>query len=374
MIRVCHIISGDLWAGAEVMACNLIKNLSKHEDIELYAILLNQGKLAEEIKKHGIPVYINDEKSLSFLHILNNTRKIMKNLKPDIVHSHRYKENIISFLAIQGNPLKNKAKLISTQHGMPDGIPAGNGRWSSFGLSVYNLNYLILSRYFNCTVSVSKDIQALLIKHKSFSFKNTTVIHNGIEVPSIGKKEYRDKILKIGSAGRFFRIKDFPLFVEIARILIEKYKNLEFILAGDGPERETVQALVKRYDIDKYFLFPGFISDTSDFFQGLDLYINTSRHEGIPMSILEAMAHGIPVVAPAVGGFCEMIENGVDGFLVDSRDPMDYARQCFKIIEHMDIRKSVSHEARNKIIRDFSVGKMADTYLKLYNDMTKKIA
>jgi glycosyltransferase involved in cell wall biosynthesis len=184
------------------------------------------------------------------------------------------------------------------------------------------------------------------------------------------EKEYGDNIFKIGSAGRFFRIKDFPLFVEIAKILIDKYKNLEFILAGDGPERETVQSLVRKYDIEKYFLFPGFISDTSVFFKGLDLYINTSMHEGIPISILEAMAHGIPVVAPAVGGFCEMIDNGVDGLLVDSRDPMDYARQCFKIMDHIDIRKRISYEAREKIIRDFSVGKMADIYLKLYNDMT----
>jgi len=352
------------------MAYNLIKRLSKYQNIELFTILLNPGKLAEELKKHGIPVYINDEKSLSFFHILNNARKVIKKFKPDIVHSHRYKENIISFLAIQGNTSKKEIKLISTQHGIPDGISAGNGRWSSFGLSVYNFNYYILSHYFNCTVSVSKDIQDLLIKHKYFSFENTTVIHNGIEIPPIMEKEYGDNIFKIGSAGRFFRIKDFPLFVEIAKILIDKYKNLEFILAGDGPERETVQSLVRKYDIEKYFLFPGFISDTSVFFKGLDLYINTSMHEGIPISILEAMAHGIPVVAPAVGGFCEMIDNGVDGLLVDSRDPMDYARQCFKIMDHIDIRKRISYEAREKIIRDFSVGKMADIYLKLYNDMT----
>jgi glycosyltransferase involved in cell wall biosynthesis len=221
---------------------------------------------------------------------------------------------------------------------------------------------------------VSKDIQSLLVRHKKFSFENTAVIHNGIEIPPVQEKKCRGNVFTIGSAGRFFKIKDFPLFVEIARILINRHGNLEFILAGDGPERETVRSLVKQYDIDRYFRFPGFVSDTSDFFQTLDLYINTSRHEGIPMSILEAMAYGVPVVAPAVGGFHEMIDNGVNGLLVDSRDPMDYADQCSRIIDHMDIRKQLSREAREKIVRDFSAGKMAGDYHKLYNNVSNNIA
>ena len=351
------------------MAYNLIKGLSKYKDIELYAILLNQGKLADEMKKQGIPVYINDEKSLSFLHILRNTKKVIKYFKPNIVHSHRYKENILTFLAIKKILNKREEKMISTQHGIPEGILSEKRKFVSFGLNVFDLNYHILSKYFDCTVSVSKEIQALLINHKKFSLNNTTVIHNGIEVPNIINKEYVDKTIKIGTAGRFFSIKDFPLFVEIAKILIGKYKNIEFIMAGDGPEWESIRSLVKKKEIDKYFLFPGFISETSDFFQGLDLYINTSIHEGIPMSVLESMSHGIPVVVPAVGGFCEMINNGIDGFLVDSRDPMDFAERCIKIIDNINIRKNISYEAREKIIRDFSVEKMADSYKKLYNDL-----
>jgi glycosyltransferase involved in cell wall biosynthesis len=368
MIKVCHLISGDLWAGAEVMAFNLIRRLSQYKDVELHVIVLNHGKLAEELKINEIPVYINDEKKLSFYSIIKNTINTIKHIKPDIVHSHRYKENIINFLSIHGSRLKKKPKLISTQHGMPDGISARNGERGSFSLSVHGFNNYILSRHFHCTVSVSRDIQTFLIKNGNYSLINTKVIRNGIKIPSVQEKIYRDKIFKIGSAARFFRIKDFPLIVDIAKILIEKNNNIQFILAGEGPERGVVQSLVKEFDIEKYFLFPGFINETSDFFQGLDLYINTSFHEGIPMSVLEAMAHGIPVVAPAVGGFCEIIDNGMNGFLVDSRDPMDFAKLCLKVIDNIDIRKKISHEAREKIIRDFSVEKMADSYMKLYHD------
>lgn len=114
MLHICHIISGDLWAGAEVMAFQLLKGLMVYSDLDLFAIVLNNERLAEAIKELGIRVKVVDESRISFYNILLTIRKIFRKHPPDIIHSHRYKENILSYLSSSFIP---GVKLISTQHG-----------------------------------------------------------------------------------------------------------------------------------------------------------------------------------------------------------------------------------------------------------------
>jgi len=97
-------------------------------------------------------------------------------------------------------------------------------------------------------------------------------------------------------------------------------------LAGEGPERSNLQALIQKYNLNETFVLKGHLDDMFPFYRSLDLYLNTSVHEGIPMSILEAMPHGLPVVAPNVGGISEVVDNGEDGYLIKNRDPKAFAR------------------------------------------------
>ena len=112
MIKVAHIISGDLWAGAEVMTFNLLAGLNKIKDLEIYAILLNEGRLSEELKRAGIRICVLDEKNLSFITIGHRLNCLLKKIKPDILHSHRYKENLLAFL----NKVLIVVPYISLQH------------------------------------------------------------------------------------------------------------------------------------------------------------------------------------------------------------------------------------------------------------------
>ena len=118
---------------------------------------------------------------------------------------------------------------------------------------------------------------------------------------------------------------------------------------------------------DRFFL-KGHVEDVSAFYRGLDVYLNTSLHEGIPMSILEAMAHNLPVIAPAVGGLVEIIEDGVDGFLVASRDPEVFAEKCL-LLRDPELRLRMGRAARAKVERCFSADMMARSYLRLYHEL-----
>lgn len=123
MVRVLHIISADLWAGAEAVVCQLLRNQLAIEGLSLSVVLLNDGRLAQELRQLPIPVHVLAEQHNGFFRLVHQTANHMQAHSADVVHSHRYKENILAFLATSCG---RKAKLVATQHGLPEmcGAPA----------------------------------------------------------------------------------------------------------------------------------------------------------------------------------------------------------------------------------------------------------
>ena len=183
MLHVCHLISGDLWARAEVMVYHLFKGLQAYDDLALSAILLNEGRLAEEIRKLGISVHVVDESKVSFLSILLKIRKILSSRPPDVIHSHRYKENILAYLISGSIP---RPKLVGTQHGMSE---IHGGETGLKHRLISQSNFFLLSRCFHRVVGVSQNIQDAFLKQYGFSENKMAVIHNGIEIPDTPVKK-----------------------------------------------------------------------------------------------------------------------------------------------------------------------------------------
>jgi glycosyltransferase involved in cell wall biosynthesis len=364
MLSVCHIASGDLWAGAEVVAYQLLKGLKGFDSLKLSAIFLNEGELARKVRDMGIKVHVIDETRKAFWSILLTARKEVAKDPPDIIHSHGYKENILAWLI---SPFVGRPRLIATQHGMQEingpGLRLRN-RIASKG------NFLIMSHLFHRVVGVSRDIQNELAKRYGFNEKRVSLIHNGIEIPesapAIGER--KEKFV-VGSSGRLFPIKDYPLMIESAKAIREKTNYIQFQLAGDGPEMAKLQALIKNYDLCTCFELKGHLENMSAFYRGLDLYVSTSVHEGLPVGILEAMAHGVPVIASRVGGISEIIDDGVQGFLLEERTERAFAEKCLLLYKDKELRQRMGESAREKVTRSFSAAFMAEQYLKLYSEL-----
>lgn len=361
MLRVCHLISGDLWAGAEVMACHLLTHLRSFPELELTVILLNEGRLAREVRSAGLPVLVVDESRNSFPQIANAIRKLLAPHLPDILHSHGYKGNILAFLAGMFHP---GVSLISTQHGLPE-ILDQPVSWG--GRLISKANFFVLSRYFRKVVAVSGNIRSFFVNDLGFGTERVAVIHNGIEIPPTVCSKAADGSFVIGSSGRLFPVKDYPLMVRIAQELAPQ-REIRLALAGDGPERVALEKAIDECGLAGRFALKGHLEDMDAFYCGLDLYLNTSVHEGIPMTILEAMASGLPVIAPQVGGIGEIIEDGVEGFLVSSRDPKAFAEKCL-LLQDAELRQRMGQAARAKVERGFSAEHMARKYYQLYREL-----
>ena len=359
-LKVLHLVSGDLWAGAESMAFNLLRRLKSRDDLELSVILLNEGKLAAKLRAEGIAVRVIDESLNSFTALARKILHIAGENPPDIIHSHRYKENFLAALiSLRGGGIR----LVATQHGLPELHTKGPGFFSRIKLRA---NFLVLSRFFT-TVAVSEDIRGILAGRFGFRKDKVEVIHNGIELPAPPSRSERDGPFVIGSSGRIFPVKDYPLMVEVARAVADGCpEDVRFELAGDGPGLPELESLVWSRGLDGSFILKGRQDDMDAFYRGLDVFLNTSVHEGIPMTILEALAHGLPVIAPAVGGIVEIIDDGKDGFLIRGRAPGNFAAKCLYLKDNPEERRKMALAAREKAVRAFSAEAMADGYYRLY--------
>ena len=343
------------------MVQQLVSGLVKTDFVDLFVILMNKGRLADELERLGVKVQVVDELKFSLVKTIGIIRKLVSDFSPNVIHSHRYKENVLAWCVSRG---RQGCTLVATQHGMPEALR---------GLSLKdhlrtNLFFKLLSTSFAQTVVVSEEIQRTLVDRYGFSKKNTTVIHNGITISELVIAKPTGRLV-VGSAGRLFPVKDYSLLINIARSVVEKNNTIDFVLAGDGPERAMLEEKVGRYGLDGRFRFLGHHEDMAAFYKGLGLYINTSIHEGVPMSVLEAMSYGLPVVAPKVGGLPEIVDDGVSGFLVDGRHPDKFAHSILRLL-NFEERRRMGQAARERAIASFSHEKMVQRYLQLYNELS----
>jgi len=359
MIRVCHILSGDLWAGAEVVVYNLLKGLKENKDIDPCVILLNRGKLATELSKLGIHLDVLDEARTSFPEIVMRARRALRRNRAQILHSHGYKESLLAYFA---SLTKRRRWLVATQHGMPESTGPNASLKHRLITAV---NFFVLRKGFDKVVTVSDDIKRTLVNKRHFADAKVETIPNGVPIVS-HRRGANGEGFVIGSSGRLVPVKDFPFMVEVAREVVRHSECIRFELAGEGPERHRIRQLIEKYGLEKNFVLRSFVEDAASFYSGLDLYLNTSIHEGMPMSVLEAMGHSIPVVAPDVGGIGEIVEDRVEGYLIKTREPKVFAEKCIELFHDDALRAEMAVASRKRISKEFTRDQMVRRYFALY--------
>ena len=363
-MNILHIFSGDLWAGAEVLIFNLLSSLKKYPDLNIIAISLNEGILTEKLKENNIETHIIPESKNSFPKIFFKALHLLKHRKIDIIHAHRYKENLLALLL---NRFFHSKALITTIHGLPEPSHRKNLKNNAIILT----NYYLLKNFFDSIVAVSYDIKRTLIKRYRFPAKKIFVIHNGINTncKSIITSNQPSKF-HIGAVGRMVPIKDFNLFLEVAAVIKKENPNITLSILGDGPLKKQLVKQAKKLNVSDTVKFLTPIPNPFPYYESISILLNTSKHEGIPLTILEAMSCGKPVIAPAVGGIPEIITHGKDGFLVKERKPEQFAYFCLKLAKDLSLYKMLSKNAYQKIQTKFHADIMAQKYYQLYKTIT----
>ncbi|MEK6765468.1 MAG: glycosyltransferase, partial [Planctomycetota bacterium] len=354
-LNILHIFSADLWAGAEVMIFNLLNRLKDYPNCKIIALSLNEGILTNRLQSIGIETYIIPESTNSFLEIFWKALNLVRGVKIDVIHSHRSKENMLALLL---SKFLFKKPLIATYHGWGvEYFEKNNG--NRIGL-ITRTDYFILRHFFTRVAPVSHDIRNVLIQKHGFKENRTVVVHNGIEMPqhtysaSRPVNQSANRVFHIGTVGRLMPQKDFELFLEIAAKIGKKVRNIRFSILGGGPLKERLFQKAKELNIEDNVEFLAPRQNPFPYYYSLDIYLNTSLFEGIPLTILEAMASRIPVVAAKVGGIPEIINDKENGMLVGSRDPAVYAEKCIYLLNNQKLREDLANSANQTIEKYFS--------------------
>jgi L-malate glycosyltransferase len=360
-LRVVHLLSGDQWAGAEVMAFHLLHHLSKR-DVPVLALCLNEGELSGRLRAVGVQVHILPESTMSFPQIVKQAARLLRGVRVDVLHSHRYKEHYLAALL----SLWTGARLVATVHGLPE--PARRRRtWYSVQTG---LTFQILRSRFDVVTAVSASMNRALVDVYRLRPDRVQTVVNGIPMPDEVMRANHGEPLHVGSVGRLVAVKRFELFLEAAALVLRSFPDTRFSILGDGPDREMLLARARALHLGDAFRIVDPVADPRPYYQSLNVYMNTSQSEGLPLSVLEAMASGIPVVAAAVGGIPEIVTHGVQGLLVDSSRADDFARHCGELLGNRPLREQFAAQCRARVEAEFSADVMARRYTELYRQVT----
>ena len=309
-IKVLHVISGDLWAGAEVQAYTLLGQLHGIPNLDVAAIVMNNGVLAEKLRGLGIRVEIADENRLNVFRIAKALRVFIRNWRPNVVHTHRDKENVLGLLA---NRMIDNVPTVRTVHGAEE--HAGRTGWRRIRRSVVTSVDRWATLTSGQTIIAVSRAQGVELR-RIYPAERIVVIENGVDVDGIRAQmepaEFRicePDATHVGIVGRMVPVKRMDLFLQAAALLRreDRGRRWRFHVFGDGPLRGSLEADAQQLKISPVVTFHGQRDDISRCLGGLDVLVICSDHEGMPMTALEAAAVGVPTVAHAVGGLTEVI-------------------------------------------------------------------
>ena len=367
-ITVLQLIAPTHFGGAEQVVLNLIECLDKSRFRVVVGPFVNvhfkENEFVERLQEANI---FHKVLWLRRTVDIENVFKIVRFIQKegiDIIHSHGYRSDIIGLITANITRLP----IVSTIHGW---IPIDSR------LKFYERCDRFALRFFDRLLPVSDQIRNVLAASginpgKINCIHNAVSINSGQEQRQVLPAAWKESCdFLIGVIGRLSPEKDVSGFVQAAGLLAGKFNRVKFLVVGDGPERKTLEEMAVSQGLKERINFTGFVNDMDGIYRSLDLLVISSTTEGIPLVVLEAMKHGIPVVSTRVGGIPEVIEDGVDGMLVESRDPQALSEAIEILLLDNNRYHEISRKARNKIVTHFNQSIWIEKIEKIYSNLLR---
>ena len=329
--------------GTERVIVQISKIMQKHAGSVVVCSRGGVGvKLLEEIGvKH---ITIPDIRSKNPVHILRCIRtlqRIIKAEKIDVIHTHH---RMAAFYATLLKWYK-KYTVINTCHNVFNDKKA-------FNRFAYKHLHLI---------AVGEQVKKNVVEFYGLPSSQVTVIHNAVE-PFIGEIQpvptlqawRKDGCVIAGYSGRLSPVKGVEYFVQAVPTVKTSVPNAKFVIVGDGEEKERLVALVKELELEEDVVFLGYRTDVQNIMSQMDVIVLPSLTEGLPLTPIEAFSVGRPVVATAVDGTPEIVQDGVNGYLIPPRKVDEIAEKLVWILQDEEKRTAFGKNAQRRFAEEFS--------------------
>lgn len=347
--------------GAQVMVLNLIREIRKKtSEIQFQVLLLEEphGSYLEELcRQEKIDVvYLGKKKGLDPL-IIPQIIKAIKAFGPDVVHMH--KSRLHYFLL----PILwcNIKKRLYTVHNLAE-KDTGN-KWlrklMAFGFHSCHV----------CPVAISDTCRDSLAVAYNLNKEVIPCIYNGIDINKFQRAKKRvppqKGTLTIVSVGRFSHQKNYPLLLRVAEKIHLMWPEVSFVILGDGELRGEIERQIIVQNGQEYIHLMGNVSDVRSYLWNADAFLMTSDYEGLPLTVLEAMAAGLPIISTKAGGIVDVVSDGENGFLVNCGDVDALVGAIGQLCTSPELCSHFSEKSRELSAR-YSLENMAEEYLRMY--------
>lgn len=340
-----HILTGLKSDFEFYFAYSLHRNKSYINDIKRYESL---GISCIEIPMVRNISLDSDKRAVQAL------QEVMKKCDPEIIHAHSSKAGYISRKAAQ----KTGAKIVYTPHCLY--FPSQKG----LRRLMYKWGEKMHERYTDTYIAVSDSEKDDLVKYITTQEK-VVRINNGVDLPDISSKNKGEK--RVLFPARAVRQKGWEFFLDTAEMVLEKDKEIVFVFAGSGEKFRKINARVAKLGLEKSVLLPGYVEKIEEEYLTANVVAVTSRWEGQPYSILEAMSYACPVVAFDIPGVNELVQHGVNGYLVPRFNCRIFAERILSVIHDPLLGHTMGNNGRKKVESDFTKSRFLDCMRGLYN-------
>jgi len=364
---ICHLAHQLDPGGTEKLVYKMALALREKYEV-LVCTLEKPGVFGAALRRAGIPVYpLFREPGIDF-NVIFSLKRIFQRHQVALVHAHQYSP---FFYAILTKFIYPHLKVLFQEHGR---------HYPEIDKPLRKLiNRFFFQPFTGAIVSVSQEVKERLVRYEGLKAERIRVIYNGIEdvcrLSASERNELRSswgfhpEEVVVATVGRFDPIKNLPLLLLALALARQKVPKLRGLLIGDGPEMERLKTLTRKLGLEKTVVFTGFRKDAVRLLQMADIFALSSLSEGTSLALLEAMACGLPVVATAVGGNPEIVEDGKTGLLVPSEDPPALAGALWLLAENPSLREKLGQRGREKFEKKFLFSQMLSAYEKLYQEL-----
>ena len=356
--RVLQVVLSLHPGGTERLVLELVRRL--HGEMPMAVCCLDEaGAWARDLEAEGIQVTALGRRPGFQPSLGRAVAGVALRHRATVIHAHHYSPFVYSALArLSGS----HARIVFTEHGrLSDAGPSAKRRWAN----------RLLSRFAGNVFAVSGDLKQHLVD-EGFAPGRVGVIYNGIDVGPLPTPDARQRArralgedaLVVGTIGRLDPVKDLGTLIRGVREAA-RARDLLLVVIGDGADRAALERASIDAGVEARVRFLGHRDDARTWLAGCDVYANSSISEGVSLTILEAMAAGLPIVATRVGGTPEIVDDSC-GRLVPSRDPAAIAAALVELDRSPDLRSKLGAAARHRAETRFTIERMVGEYAEVY--------